>query len=208
MLLNQTKGNGNDSVTWGGGNGNGQQPVSQIDPLAEINVLKAQISALERQVKMAKGTQDIVPPAEAKPKDLAAKITHALRGQILTTDELARSVGEPANKVQAKIKEIRKALADVGHPEQARWTLRLGDETSAKELRDVVVVLIKDQPMTTAELVKATGARMSRVNGVLVDIQRAGKEKIFNLGSDYRARWFILPEGAKDARLPPKVVKK
>jgi len=201
MLLNDSNKTGTDNGMWTGNDKN-----TPVDPLAAIDALKSQIAALEQQVKFARGTQDIA-RVEPKPKDLFAKIEHALRGRVMTTDELARAVGEPANKVQAKIKEVRKALADVGHPEQARWTLRLGDETSAKELRDLVIVLLKDQPMTTAELVKATGARMPRVNGVLVDIQRAGKEKIFNLGSDFRARWFILPEQAKDARLPPKSAK-
>ena len=63
--------------------------------------------------------------------------------------------------------------------------------------------LIADQPMTTAELVEATGARAGRVGGVLVEIQRSGA-RVLDLGLPGRKRWFVVSDRARDARLPPK----
>ncbi len=203
-MLNDTTKHTETDTTHTNGNGH---VAKQPDPVAVLANLEKQLDDLKKQI--ARGTRnDVQAPAEVRRPDLAARIEHALRGQICTTEELARSVGEPAAKVQERLKALRKNLADVGTADQARWVWRVGDETPAKELRDLVQRLIEDQPLTTAQLTKITGARMSRVNGVLVEIQRTPDVAIYNLGSDYRARWWVMPKGAKPANLPPKGAKK
>lgn len=197
----------------GNGNGHGHQdldtttdaPVAPAkDTAAALAEMTERITQLERQL-LARGTRDLRrPEARSAERPLEARIEAALRSRVLTTEELAKTVGAATDKVREKLKEIRKYVADVGTVDQARWIWRVGDESSTKELRDVVARLIEDQPLTTAQLAKITGARMSRVNGVLVDLQRTPGVKIYNVGSDFRARWWILPANAKPANLPPK----
>lgn len=203
-----------------GYNGEGHGQVvkgvqESADPMDKIEELKAQIRALEKQY--ARGTRDNIEPPKDIRLDLVAKIERALRSNIYTTEELAKAIGEPTDKVRTKIKDIRKNLADVGTPDRAKWLWRLGDDCSAKDLKDTVQRLITGVKRTTAELTTITGARMSRVNGVLVELQRATKRvngevvpahAIYNAGTDYRAEWLIMPERARPANLPPKAPKK
>lgn len=207
---------------WNHDNGNGHKLVPPKAPkipdaIEQIAAMKAQIELLERQV-MARGTENNVrspkgleipkvPVPVAKP-ELGVRIEQTLRNKILSTDELARTVEEPLTKVQAWIKANRKSVADVGTADTAKWVWRVGDEGPSKELQAMVAMLITHVPMTTAELTKVTGARMARVNGVLVEIQRNQDVPIYNTGSDYRGRWYILPPHAKRANLPPKQPKK
>jgi hypothetical protein len=176
------------------------------DPAVVLDDLKQQIKDLEARLALARGTQDNI--EAPKKMDIGTKIEMALRSHIFTTEELAKAVGEPVAKVQEKLKSIRKNLADVGTPDLARWVWRIGDDTPASELRDLVARLIEGHAMTTAELTRITGARMSRVNGVIVDLQRTPDVQIYDLGSKFRAKWIILPKAARPANLPPKVVKK
>lgn len=180
------------------------------DPQVTLDEMKAQIRALEAQLALAKGTQDQVGVTAAPtPKvELLKRIELLLRSRPYSTDELAKAVGEPLMRVQEKLKALRQNLADVGTPAQARWVWKVGDDTSAKDLRDLVARLIEGHAMTTAELAQITGARMPRVNGVLVDLQRTPGVPIYNLGSAFRAQWLILPKTARPANLPPKSVKR
>jgi hypothetical protein len=196
---------------------NGHNHVTVAQPLDHAKILadaKALVQALEAQ--LAWGTRDNLktPPAEEPKADIAAKINAELHAHVRTTEELAKAIGESVEKTKGWIKANRARVADIGTPAQAKWVWRMGDQTSTKDLQAMVQRIITETPMTTAELVAVTGARMGRVNGVLVEIQRAvdaeGKPlvPIFNTGTKFRARWYILPAHAERANLPPKRAKK
>jgi hypothetical protein len=207
MLNNMRSTTENDIET---SNGNGHTATPTTAPVEKpvesvLADLKSQIEDLQKQLSMAKGTRNEV----RLPVALEARIEHVLRSQICTTEELAKILKEPMAKVTEKLKSIRRNLSDVGTPSQAKWTWKIGDNTPAKELKDLVARLITypQPPMTTAELARITGARMPRVNGVLVELQRDPAVPIFDLGSSFRAKWLILPRGARPANLPPKAKK-
>ena len=186
-------------------NGNGHATKTpDKDPAAVLADMQRQIKELQEKLSLARGTEEITPPVRM---ELTEKIEHTLRSKICTTAELAKTINEPLIKVQEKLKAIRRHLADVGTPEEARWVWRIGDDTPASELRRMVAMLIEGRTLTTAELTRITGARMSRVNGVIVELQRDPEVPIYNLGSQFRAKWLILPKEAKPAKLPPKANK-
>lgn len=137
-------------------------------------------------------------------QDARSAIEAALTRESLDTAQLARVIGEPVGKVGGLIKALRDAgkVHNVGSVEYPMWTWRIGDDTEAAELTAVVRRLISERPMTTRELITATGARASRVSGAVVSIQR-GAAKVLDLGSPRLARWFLVTDG-RDAHLAPK----
>jgi len=165
--------------------------------------LLRQADDLEAQLKLARGTREIAPLPKST---TATRIELALRERVLTLDELAHAIGETASKTAAALRPLRKNLGNVGTPARARWIWRVGDRASPESLRASLLALITDQPLTTGELVAATGARASRVSGELVAIQRSGAQ-VLNLGTKQRHRWFVIPAGAGDARLALKGAK-
>jgi hypothetical protein len=204
-MLNQN--DPNTDVTQPSWADNGEHKLP--DPLTAIAELKAQVQALEKQITLARGTRDVQGPKPPAPKaELGVRLEQVLRTKACTTEELAKLVGEPFDKVKTRLKELRKHLADVGTAEQAKWVWRIGDDTPSKDLRDLIERLISGHKMTTAQLTTITGARMSRVNGALVDLQRDPSVPIYNLGTDFRAEWLIVPKNAKPANLPPKAPKR
>ena len=169
---------------------------------AQISMLQEQLDELKRQLRVARGTADVTREA-AQVVTLAQRVEQLLRQEIMTLDQLARELEVPAGKVVAVLREHKASVHNVGSEDRPRWTWKIGDQTPTRELTALVLRLITDQPMTTAELVQATGARASRVGGSIVEIQRSGA-KVLDLGTGVRSRWFVLSAHARDARLPPK----
>lgn len=120
--------------------------------------------------------------------------------------QVAKATGLSIGKTTEAIRVLRqdRRIANVGSEDFPQWTLRIGDDTSTKELHAEVSRLIHERPMTMQELVDFTGARMSRISGVLVQIQRSEGQRVLNLGSARRARWLLLSENTKVANLTPK----
>ena len=181
--------------------------------VADIENVEATLSAtLERaaelmsKLRMAKGTSDHTEVAKAltapKPETIASKVEAALRGQVMTLGELAKAIDEPESRTANAIRNLRKNLGNIGTPAMARWTWRVGDDSTPEELRSSILALLSDQPLTTAELVNATGARAARVSGELVNIQRSGAH-VLNLNTGKRHRWFVVAPTAQDATLRP-----
>lgn len=168
---------------------------------ATLAVAGERISELEAELKLARGTKDITRP---RPPTLAEAAEAALRERVLSLPELAKAIDSPSGRVSTVLQGFRQAkkIYNLGTEESPRWTWRVGDAAPPEVLNALVRRLINDQPLTTAELVAATGARPARVSGALVAIQRSGAP-VMNLATTSRARWFA-PEAALDARLPPK----
>ena len=176
---------------------------SEAEILAQIQSQKA----LLRQVRLARGTQDMAPiqvVAEPAPS-MRERIRAALLAESLSIAALARALGEPAGPVSDEMRRLRQGrnVANVGSEDFPLWTWRIGDDTDAPMLRAVVAKLISERPMTLRELVEATGARVGRVSGQVVEIQRSGAN-VMDLGNAVTSRWFLIPANARDARLPSK----
>ena len=146
---------------------------------------------------------DIMPPT--KILDIRERIAAALTRESLDSAQLAKTIGESVEKTTETLRVLRDEhrIFNVGLGEDPTWTWRVG-EIEPSELRAVIRRLITERPMGARELARATGARMSKVSGHIVDIQRSGAH-IINLNKGrHVARWFII-DGAKDARMPPKM---
>lgn len=144
------------------------------------------------------------PQTRAETQDARSAIEAALSKESMDVAQLARATGESVGRVGGLIRSLRDAgkVHNVGSADHPMWAWRIGDDTEARVLIERVRVLISERPMTTRELVSATGARPSRVSGALVAIQR-GTDKVLDLGSPRLGRWFLVPE-ARVARLKPK----
>lgn len=203
---------------------NGKDPTDSIAALGEIRTILTSLVARVEELappeppkKVARGTRDISPQARAAVTSVAAevapvevdlrgRIEAALRAESMEPARLARAVGESPAKVAEMLRVLRREdhVWNVGGAERPVWTWRIGPAAETKVLRATIERLISERPLTTAELTAATGATMSRVNGVMVEIQRDVTKRIMNLGEGHTYRWLLLTERAKDARLAPK----
>lgn len=168
--------------------------------------LAKEVDELEQKFRIARGTERDVeaPPPAPKPKPLTlvGRIEEQLRRQIMTTGQLAKALGESEERVFTAIRTVRPKVVNLGSPERARWSWRVGSDVPAPELRALIERLLMDQPMSFRDIIQATGAREGLIQGALVDIRRA-RTDIYDLGTPSRARWFILM-GARNAHLEPR----
>lgn len=172
---------------------------------AVLSSLREQVDELEKKLRMARGTGDFAPMRAETQPTLDEQIEQLLRHEILTTTAIAKVLGVPVGKVTEFLKKKRSQVANLGSPDQARWSWRIGDKATTKEIYDLVERLITDSPMSFREVVSASGVRDGLVQGALIEIRRA-RTDILNLGTQARGRWFI-PARAKPAHLTPKARK-
>ncbi len=174
---------------------------------AVLSSLREQVEELEKKLRLARGTGDVWVEATAAvaslpPATVEELVERLLRRDIMTTAALSRAIGVPVTRVQEAIRQKRPQVHNLGSPDQARWSWRIGDKASTAEVNALVERLISDSPMTFREICQASGVREGLVQGALVEIRRARKD-ILNLGTPNRGRWFI-PAHARPAHLPPK----
>lgn len=167
-----------------------------------------------RPEKLPRGTRDVTEQAAnanvttaapAPEPTLRQRIETVLRGASLELPALARAVGESAGRITPELRALIKsgAVANVGLAEHPIWTWKVGDSTTPAELNATVLRLITERPMSTRDLVAATGARFTRVGGAVVAIQRSDA-KIVDLGVGRAGVWFVISEKARDAHLERK----
>lgn len=136
---------------------------------------------------------------------LDEKIQQALTKESLETVKLAKIVGEPVQVIidtLAKL-EDEDLVYNLGFRDSPVWMWRVGDDVDTTTLTEVVKRLISERPMWTREIVRATGAKESRVSGALVEIQRTCRVGDFS-GGGHGKKYFVLGDHFKDATLPPK----
>lgn len=172
---------------------------------AAAELAREATAQLERHLKLARGTREIAPVPAPVPQTPEHRVLEVLRVRTASVVELAKSLNAEIPATIAVMQGLRKAgkVAPVGSVEMTRWTAVLGDDAPTSELYPLIVRLIQEQPMTTQELVQATGARAERVSGGIVHLQRTST-RIMNLGRGNLARWFIVPASARAAVLEPK----
>lgn len=181
------------------------------DDQALLSGIRRAADRLEQ--RLARGTGDVTEQANAargqapsqpvKRPSLIEQTERILTERSLSQAELVRELGVPAGRVSQVIKDLRPKLYNMGTEDEPRWTFRIGDVGGTETLYPLVERLIREQPMTTSQLVAATGARESRVQGAVIHLQRT-RTGILNLGRANAGRWFLVPEGVKIARLEPK----
>lgn len=141
-----------------------------------------------------------------RPAELAAAIEHLLRTGPHSMLELTEATGAPVARVQEIVRAMRAAgkIHNAGTEDRPRWHWIVGDAVPTAELYAAVERLIRERPMTTAELVEATGSRPQRIGGAIVKFQTEKDESgklvynLVNLGTTRnRGRWFMLPNGAR-----------
>lgn len=139
---------------------------------------------------------------KAPPMTLEDRVRNALLRESLDTSQLGKGLGEPLDKLSLVLRNLRAEgkIVNVGSEEVPTWCWRIGNETDTKTLRQIVHRLITERPMKLRELVHATGARDSRVSGVMAELQRY--EQVVDLGGGGHAKtYFIISDRAKDATL-------
>lgn len=152
-----------------------------------------------------------IPPPPMKTKTLSERVEEALHTEgPITTEDLARDLGEPADRVKAALTGFKDKVCNVGVDARPRWIWRPGEDAPTKELRAIVIRLLQDQPMTTRDIYAALGTASdvaeSRVQGVMVEIRRHVPDgyKLVNLGTHKYRREFLLREDAPTVSLPKK----
>lgn len=171
--------------------------------------LQAEVDRLEQSLKLARGTGDQVEAAQhavqmARPPILA-RMESVLREAPMDAEALSRALGD----APARVAEVLQSAAtsglvyNVGRADKPVWTWRIGPGSGPATIRGAVMRLISYQPMTFSELKAATGCSDNQVQGALIEIRRK-VPLIHNLGTHAKARYFILPEDALDAKLQPK----
>lgn len=166
--------------------------------------------AAKEAVRRAGTTVAPKPAPLPQPRNLKDKIEQTLRVQSLDAQQIARAVDASAGRVSEVMKALRAEgkVVNVGTDVHPIWTLKIGNETSTAELTAFVKRLLMERPMTTRELSEVTGATYSRCGGAVVALQRDPKNQIVDMSTRGLAcRWFIIPEGVRDARLEPKKAK-
>lgn len=182
----------------------------ELDKVSErAKELQTQIDSLKEKVRLAKGTADVTREAgEAvapQKLNLMARLEVALREKPMALEELSGAMGESTGKVQSTLKGARTTgkLHNVGAADRPVWFWRIGKEATSTEVQKGILALIRHQPMTFVELKAATRAEDNQIQKALIAIRQSGV-MVANMGTQNRARYFVLPEGAIDARLPAK----
>ncbi len=166
------------------------------------------IAELESKIQLARGTGDVAAQAAAAVAaaaapapvpTLPAQLEAILRTRPMSVEDLARATGASTTRVLASLKPLRRRLHNSGTDDRPRWSLVIGDDAPVADLYALVEGLMRDRPHGNAELVTATGARSNRVAGAINEMRRT--RAVINAGDGARARWFIVPDGAKLATL-------
>lgn len=199
--------------------------VSEIEQMAatlavareQARELEKVVESMEQRLQVARGTGDVSEAAQRareqekpekpeKPVDLRGRVENALRRESLSPAQLSRATGESLEPINEMLKMLRQKdhIYNVGSQEYPMWTYRIGDETSTPELTKVVKRLISERPMTTRELVDATGARLSRISGAVVSLLRDKEHQVLNMGHKRVARWFLVSDKAQAKLDQPK----
>jgi len=118
-----------------------------INDLEErARALRADADALEKQLSLARGTRELT--EKAAEVTLAVRMEQFLRGTVASDEEIARALDIPIDDARAEVKRAQEKLTDVGTQGHARWTWRVGEQSSTEELRASIEALISHQPMS------------------------------------------------------------
>ena len=188
----------------------------------ELDSAIQDLKQLREQLQLARGTQDVTSEAAeikrgpGRPRkypslpdaDLRTNIKLALTRESLSLQQIAKMMHESVGRVQGFMKSLRAEglIWNVGSAEHPQWTWKCGD-VDTPALTETIRRLLTERPMSTKELTEATGARFTRVEGCVITLRR-GAENVVNLGGPRSAKWFIISDRARNAKLQPQQVMK
>jgi len=136
-------------------------------------------------------------PASLIPLD--GKIRQVLAKEHQSPEELARAIGESVDAVRPALRRLARAgrVYNLGFKECPSYTWRIGNHASTAELRDEVLRLISELPLSVLELHAATGADLVRVGRVVQALRRDPeyRNRIVDMGDGKQASWFLPPKG-------------
>lgn len=161
--------------------------------------LEARVEAAENTMKtllkQVRGARPGVPSAARPPPNLAERIESALRAAPLSIEELVSHLHEPAGRVSAAIKPLRKRLWNAGTDVSPRWFVPPDDNASPEVFTLAVQALIRERPHSTAELQAATRtAGSKKVWHAIVRLNDAPDSRLVRYGDARRPRWWWVPE--------------
>ena len=138
-------------------------------------------------------------------ENISDRIRTTLLSISMDVTQLSEAIDAPPAELQAELKRLATSgrVHNLGSAEYPIWTGRIGEQISEGELVEAMTRLLAEQPMTTRDLADATGADLRRVGLAIRAIRRGpDRARLFDLGVDGdAARWFLLPRGARPARL-------
>jgi hypothetical protein len=169
---------------------------------AEITAALATLDNLRRRLEARLRPVRLKSVPMPTPAPLPERIEQVLRERTASLAELARAVDAPPAEVTAALRPIGQSVANVGTAIEARYTWIIGDATRNDVLYPLVERLLRERPMTTPELVAATGARFGRCSGAVVHLQT--HSRVFNLGQANKGRWIVIPPDVRPVRLKPR----
>lgn len=132
-------------------------------------------------------------PALDRPVTLSIgeRLELALRDRPRTLVELSQILSLTPGATIVAVRKLGDKVYNLGTEHSPRWFWRVGDAGPTSELIHAVSKLLSDRPFGMRELLEATGARIGRVSGAIVSLQRQ-KRDVRNLGTPTVARWFLV----------------
>lgn len=175
----------------------------------EISTVQEKVETRRRSrttTRVDSPTTTVAAPEPPKPPPtLRERIETALVRESLDADKLARALNESTSKVETELQKLENEgkVYNVGWVDSPIWTWRVGNDVDAATLTRVIRRLISERPMYTKDLLRATGAALSRVSGALVEIQRA--DRVLDMSAGGRAKqYFLVGERVREAKVAPK----
>lgn len=161
------------------------------------------------RARLAKGTREDLGPIAAqvvKSSPLPDRIVAYLKGNTADAKKISKTLGEPVGEVESVLIALRMKhkLFNLGTDEHQIWSFIPGDDIATRDLNNLVVRLLQERPFSTKELAEATGARLTRVGGAVIQAQRT--QDVVDMrppmpGNGRAGRYFIMPPHARSAKL-------
>lgn len=176
------------------GRGTSTTPAIDTQPLALPRTRTRQPSSLTAPPQPTVAEQHTQGDA-----DIRQRIQFALMRETLDTNKLSKAIGEPVDVVLEQISKLEYdreyrpegRIANLGHRDSPLWVWRVGNEADTQTILKIAKRLITERPTAFRDLVRAIGARESRVSGVMVEIQR--HEPVVDMSNGGHAKIYFLP---------------
>jgi len=153
------------------------------------------------------------PPPPPKPLTLRDRIANTLMTETLDTNKLSKALGEPVDVVAGELAKARAdgSVTNIGYDDAPLWVWKPGDGIDTPSLKKMIRRRSSERPMWIKDLIHLTGARPSRVDGVMTEIKR--NEKLVDMAGGAgrpgrpEAKLYFLPtaewkvDGGQDASL-------
>lgn len=150
---------------------------------AKISLLQQTLEELATKAESA--IKRVEQAAEEAVKQIAAVGTIPPGAKPLSSAAIQKAME------QTKMKRARRDT--IPTPVEEAPKTFVGDKGDPKQLRLVVHSLLQEKPVTFRELMEQTGARETRIYGILANLRRAGAPLV-HLGEKTHGKWYLVPQ--------------